>query len=138
MPLPRRSIYSTRRTPAPTVPRGLMPALREARETIAAQQQAIMTLQSGLAALSPRGPAGAPTPRVPPSAAPEKCELQMSPATFRSWRRSIECWLHLCRCPPQEAVHHIRLHCVPALQCAVDARLAFDCLHTERGTGCHR
>lgn len=34
----------------------------------------------------------------------------------------MECWLLLCKWPPQEAVQHIRLLCVPALQRAMDAR----------------
>ena len=125
MPLPRRSPHSTPRASTPAVPRGLMPVLHEARLTIIAQQHAITTLQADMATLSARGPAG-PTPRVPPSATPEKCDLEMTPAAFRSWRRSMECWLHLCKWPQQEAVHHVRLHCAPALQRAVDARFTFD------------
>lgn len=38
----------------------------------------------------------------------------------------MECWLLLCRWLPEEVVHHIRLHCVPALQCAVDVRFTLD------------
>ena len=34
----------------------------------------------------------------------------------------MSCWLQLCKWPPSEAVHHVRLHCVPALQRALDAR----------------
>ena len=107
------------------VPRGLMPLLQQARQTINEQQQAITTLQANMATLSTRGSA-TPTSRVPPSAAPEKCDLEMTSAAFRSWRRSMECWLLLCRWPQQEAVHHIRLHCTPLLQRAVDARFTID------------
>ncbi|XP_050705760.1 uncharacterized protein LOC126991108 [Eriocheir sinensis] len=50
----------------------------------------------------------------------------MSPAAFKSRRRSMECWLLLCRWPPQEAVQHVRLQCVPALHWALDARFTMD------------
>ncbi|KAK8392167.1 hypothetical protein O3P69_017638 [Scylla paramamosain] len=63
---------------------------------------------------------------VPLSAAPEKYDLDMTPAAFRSWERSMECWLLLCKWPRQEAVHHVRLLCGPALQRALDARFTFD------------
>ncbi|XP_064118967.1 uncharacterized protein LOC135223975 [Macrobrachium nipponense] len=45
-----------------------------------------------------------------------------NPPAFRSWRRSMECWIELCRLPPHEVVHHIRLYCTPPLQQALDAR----------------
>ena len=86
-----------------------------------AQQQAIQSLQADLARASVSTNTS-PLPRIPQSAAPEKCEAEMSSASFRSWRRSMSCWLQLCRWPPSEAVHHIRLHCVPTLQRSLDAR----------------
>ena len=46
----------------------------------------------------------------------------MTSAGFRSWRRSVESWLRLAGWPDREAVLHIRLLCVPKLQCALDAR----------------
>ena len=119
MPLPRRSPRSTPTASTPAVPRSLQPLLQQTRQTIFDQQQAITSLQADMAAFSTRGNA-APATRVPPSAAPEKWDLEMTPAAFKSWRRSIECWLH-CKWPRQ-AVHHVRLHCTPALQRAVDAR----------------
>ena len=102
-----------------------MPLLQRARQTITNQQRAITALQDNMAALNTRGNA-IPNTRVPPSAAPEKCNLEMTPAAFRSWRRSMECWLFLGKWPRQEAVHHIRLHCAPPLQRAVDARFILD------------
>ena len=36
----------------------------------------------------------------------------------------MECWLLLWKWPRQEAVHHVRLHCTPGLQRAVDARFS--------------
>ncbi|KAK8382230.1 hypothetical protein O3P69_015278 [Scylla paramamosain] len=48
-------------------------------------QQALMAMQQALARRSPAS-------RVPTSATPEKCEAEMSTASFRSWRRSAECW----------------------------------------------
>ncbi|KAK8407630.1 hypothetical protein O3P69_002287, partial [Scylla paramamosain] len=81
MPLPRRSPRSTPRASASTVPRSLMLLLQQARKTITDQQQAITTLQADMAALTARG-ASVHTPRVPPSAAPEKCDLEMAPAAW--------------------------------------------------------
>ena len=46
----------------------------------------------------------------------------MTAAGFRTWRRSVETWLRLAAWPDEEAVLHIRLLCVPDLQCALDAR----------------
>lgn len=125
MPLPRRSPRSTPRASTTVVPRSLQPLLQQARQTISDQQQAITTLQANMAALITRGNV-APAPRVPLSAAPEKCDLDMTPAAFRSWKRSMECWLLLCKWPRQEAVHHVRLLCGPPLQRALDARFTFD------------
>ncbi|KAK8385791.1 hypothetical protein O3P69_016517 [Scylla paramamosain] len=125
MPLPRRSPRSTPRASTTVVPRSLQPLLQQTRQTISDQQQAITTLQANMAALITRGNV-APAPRVPLSAAPEKCDLDMTPAAFRSWKRSMECWLLLCKWPRQEAVHHVRLLCGPPLQRALDARFTFD------------
>ncbi|MPC17352.1 hypothetical protein E2C01_010205 [Portunus trituberculatus] len=68
MPLPRRSPRSTPMVAASGVPRSLRPLLQQAKEAINEHQQAIATLQSGMAALGARA---APTPPVSPSAAPE-------------------------------------------------------------------
>ena len=48
--------------------------------------------------------------------------MEMTSAGFRTWRRSVETWLRLAAWPDEEAVLHIRLLCVPDLQCALDAR----------------
>ncbi|MPC59952.1 hypothetical protein E2C01_053985 [Portunus trituberculatus] len=69
---------STPRASMPVVPRSLKPLLQQARQTITKQQQAITTLQADMADLHTRCNA-APTPQVPPSAAPEKCDLEMTP-----------------------------------------------------------
>ncbi|KAK8374316.1 hypothetical protein O3P69_018358 [Scylla paramamosain] len=82
MPLPRRSPRSTPRASTTVVPR----SLQQARQTISDQRQAITTLQANMAALITRGNV-APAPRVPLSAAPEKCDLDMTPAAFRSSKR---------------------------------------------------
>ncbi|KAK8384181.1 hypothetical protein O3P69_009132 [Scylla paramamosain] len=86
MPLPRRSPRSTPRASTTVVPRSLQPLLQQARQTISDQQQAITTLQVNMAALITRGNV-APAARVPLSAAPEKCDLDMTPAAFRSSKR---------------------------------------------------
>ncbi|KAK8383418.1 hypothetical protein O3P69_019065 [Scylla paramamosain] len=85
MPLPRRSPRSTPRASTTVVPRSLQPLLQQARQTIGDQQQTITTLQANMAALITRGNV-APAPRVPLSAAPEKCDLDMTPAAFRQLR----------------------------------------------------
>ncbi|KAK7066518.1 hypothetical protein SK128_010396 [Halocaridina rubra] len=64
------------------------------------------------------------TPCVVMSSAQEKCVAEMSSATFRMWRLSMETWVLLNRWSDLEAVMHIRLTCVPALQHAVDSRYA--------------
>ncbi|MPC65141.1 hypothetical protein E2C01_059270 [Portunus trituberculatus] len=125
MPLPRRSLRSRSRASTPVVPSSFKPLFQQARQTVTEQQKAITTLQADMAALHTCGNA-APTPRVPASAAPEKCDLEMAPAAFRSWRRSMEYWLLLCKWPRREVVHHVRLHCAPPLQRAVDARFTFE------------
>ncbi len=78
-------------------------------------QQALMAMQQALARRSPAS-------RVPTSATPEKCEAEMSTASFRSWRRSAECWVRLNQWGAPEAVLHIRLLCTPALQRTLDTR----------------
>ncbi|KAK4326778.1 hypothetical protein Pmani_002795 [Petrolisthes manimaculis] len=60
--------------------------------------------------------------RLPAGATPNKCEMEMTAAGFRTWRCSIETWLRLAGWSNEEAVLHIRLLCAPDLQCAVDAR----------------
>ncbi|KAK3887585.1 hypothetical protein Pcinc_008290 [Petrolisthes cinctipes] len=94
--------------------------LGQTHQLLMAQTEAITSLQQQLAAAGrPR-----PHPSVPRSSAPEKCDMEMTTAAFRTWRRSMECWLGLNGWPPQEAVLHIRLHCTPALQCSLDARFS--------------
>ena len=100
----------------------LSPAsMLQARRVLQTQQQAIQDLQAEITALNLRGNVPL-QPRIPASAAPEKCEAEMSPAAFRSWKRSMECWLKLCKLRPTEEIHHVRLHCVPVLQRALDSR----------------
>ncbi|KAK3880046.1 hypothetical protein Pcinc_015433 [Petrolisthes cinctipes] len=91
--------------------------LGQTHQLLMAQTEAITSLQQQLAA------AGRPRshPSVPRSSAPEKCDMEMTTSAFRTWRRSMECWLGLNGWPPQEAVLHIRLHCTPALQRSLDA-----------------
>ena len=68
-------------------------------------------------------PSSAPTStRAPAGATPEKCDLEMSPSGFRTWRRSVEAWLQLANWQDKMAVLHIRLLCKPSLQTVLDAR----------------
>ena len=109
------------RTSAGTGVRISPASILQAQHMLQAQQQEIDTLRAEVTAMTLQG-GSAPQPRIPASAAPEKCEAEMSPAAFRSWQRSMECWLKLCKLKPSESVHHIRLHCVPVLQRALDSR----------------
>ncbi|XP_076050210.1 uncharacterized protein LOC143030874 [Oratosquilla oratoria] len=91
-------------------------ALEQAHRLLLAQTDAIVSLQQQLAARP------AQTTSVSRSSAPEKCDMDMSTAAFRSWRRSMQCWLDLNGWAPTEAVLYIRLHCTPPLQRSLDAR----------------
>ena len=104
----------------------ITPIMQQACTVLAAQQQQIQDLQVSLANASVRGPSMPIPLGLAASAAPEKCETEMSSAAFKSWRRSMGCWLQICHWPSQEAVHHIRLHCAPELQRALDARFTDD------------
>ena len=66
------------------------------------------------------------TPSVPSSAAPEKCEAEMSTVSFCSWRRSVERWVELQEWGPPKAVLCIRLCCILALQRIIDTRYSMD------------
>ena len=61
-------------------------------------------------------------PRPPNSAAPDKCELEMSVGDFKAWRCSAQWWIELNRLPHVEAVGHLRLLCSSKLQKAMDAK----------------
>jgi len=52
----------------------------------------------------------------------DKCDLDMTAADVRSWRRSVEDWSLLNMVKDADAVRYIRLLCVPSLQKALDAR----------------
>ncbi|XP_068228115.1 uncharacterized protein [Palaemon carinicauda] len=112
----RRPPQATPRRASPAMPRALSQAVMQAQTLIADQQRAIHSFQDALPG------SGARASKVPVSAAPEKCDAVMSLAAFRSWRRSMTGWIHLNKFPPQDVVLHLRLHCVPALQRALDAR----------------
>ena len=126
MPFRRRSQETPRARGSSRAPMRITPTMQQARAVLAAQQQQIQDLQVSLANASVRGPSMPIPLGLAASAAPEKCETEMSSAAFRSWRRSMGCWLQICHWPSQEAVHHIRLHCVPELQRALDARFTDD------------
>ena len=121
MPVRRRSQATPGPRRSPRTPARYLPAMHQAHAVLTAQQQAIEDLQTSLAAATLRGPTPVPL-GVTTSAAPEKCEVDMTTSAFRSWRRSMTSWLQICRWPQQEAVLHIRLHCVLDLQRALDAR----------------
>ena len=120
MPLNRRpSLTPARGRPSPTS-RASSSLVSQAQSTLLAQQEVIASLQASLASLSTssrRIPG-----RTPAGATPEKCELEMSSAGFRTWRRSVEAWLALAGWLDQDAVLHIRLLCVSDLQRALDVK----------------
>ena len=110
-----RSEYGVLKTPQ------VLTAQRPAHEGQAALRHlSRRRLQAGMASLATtRQPS---SHKLPAAATPEKCAIEMTSAGFRSWRRSVESWLRLAGWPDREAVLHIRLLCVPKLQCALDAR----------------
>ncbi|XP_066965683.1 uncharacterized protein [Macrobrachium rosenbergii] len=93
------------------------------------QQAAIEALTRQLSALQwnssvpPQSPVSG---RGPAAVAPEKCKLDMYLSAFRSWRRSVECWLHLNKWVGIEAVMHLRLWYEAELQSTLDAKLSSD------------
>ena len=72
--------------------------------------------------MSQATPPMAEKPRVPNSAAPEKCKLEMGSEDFRTWTTSMEWWLKLNQWRSADAVGYIRLSCTPDLQMATDSR----------------
>ncbi len=82
MATPNRPVVRTRRSPA-IASRGLTSALAQARAVIQIQQQALSSLQAGLTAADSSGHGGHPA-RQPLTSAPEKCEIEMTSATFRT------------------------------------------------------
>ena len=99
---------STGRTPT-GAPAGSM------RRTIAQQQLALQWMSDQLAGL--QTPSAAKTCASP---IPEKCSLEYSKASFRSWERSMISWSQLSRWTDREAVLNIRLHCDAELQRTID------------------
>ncbi|KAK4313454.1 hypothetical protein Pmani_015211 [Petrolisthes manimaculis] len=109
-----RPRYATPRGGRPRTPR------RPGGPTLNVTGPELTGLLSNMASLATqRTSAGG---RLPAGATPNKCEMEMKAAGFRTWRRSIETWLRLAGWSNEEAVLHIRLLCAPDLQCAVDAR----------------
>ena len=62
--------------------------------------------------------------KLPSSAQPSKCELDMTPEDFRSWKTTLSMWIALSRVSNQESVILIRMFCTPQLQKALDNRIA--------------
>lgn len=46
-----------------------------------------------------------PRPSSPRSSALKKCDMEMAKATFRTWRRSMECWLDQDQIEGSAGVH---------------------------------
>ena len=111
---PRGRRTSDRQSPnaGPAVPHSLAATMSQAQAVIAAQQRAIESLQANMASLSIQG--NVTRTRGPLSTAPEKCELEMSSAAFRSWRRSMVSWLHLSKWTPQCPAHQTQLCTSPS------------------------
>ncbi|KAG7153583.1 hypothetical protein Hamer_G026376 [Homarus americanus] len=114
MPLSFRPWFSTpSRTRRGHLSSATLAILAQAQSVLMSQQQAIVSLQASLASMS--APRQSSQPLVSRATAPEKCDLEMSSAIFRSWRRSTECWLQLNKWPDADAILCIHLLCVPAL-----------------------
>ena len=90
------------------------------------QQAAIEALTRQLSALQGDNSTTPAPGRAPAAAAPGKCKLDMSMSAFRSWRRSVLCWLHLNKWVGREALMHLRLWCEVDLQSALDAKFTTD------------
>ena len=88
----------------------------EAQTLLLAQQGAIAALQRDLAAM------GTPRRKVLSTAGLDKCDLDMTAADFRTWRRSLEDWIELNAVGNGDAARYIRLLCAPRLQKTLDAR----------------
>ena len=85
---------------------------------IGAPQPAMPPQQPGYPFIQPSGN------KLPSSAQPSKCELNMTPEDFRSWRTTISMWLALSRVSNEEGVILIRMYCTPPLQKALDNKIA--------------
>lgn len=112
----RRSSRGAHSTPVGVAPRSpaLQHVVAEGRDALQALNDRLATMASGLCLQS--------SPRAPAPPLPEKCALEMSSASFRTWKRSMTQWLRLYKLQPTDAVQHIRLHCTPELQRTLDAR----------------
>ena len=112
----RRSSRGAHGTPAaqPRSPVALSQVVNEGRQALQALGDQLATMASGLQLNG--------SPRAPAPPLPERCALEMSSASFRTWKRSMLQWLKLHRLQPTDSVQHIRLHCTPELQRVLDAR----------------
>ncbi|KAK8377981.1 hypothetical protein O3P69_018713 [Scylla paramamosain] len=90
--------------------------LAQAQTFLLSQQGAIEALRRDVAAM------GTPRRKVFITAGLDKCDLDMSAADFRTWRRSLEDWIELNAVGDGDAARYIRLLCAPELQKALDAR----------------
>ncbi|XP_045122674.1 uncharacterized protein LOC123511117 [Portunus trituberculatus] len=90
--------------------------LAQAQTFLLSQQGAIAALQRDVATM------GTPRRKVFSTAGLDKCDLDMSAADFRTWRRSLEDWIELNAVGKGDAARYIRLLCAPELQKALDAR----------------
>ncbi|KAK8372979.1 hypothetical protein O3P69_012755 [Scylla paramamosain] len=92
--------------------------LAQAQTFPLSQQGAIEALRRDVAAM------GTPRRNVFSTAGLDKCDLDMSAADFKTWRRSLEDWIELNAVGDGDAARYIRLLCAPELQKALDARAA--------------
>ncbi|KAK8372241.1 hypothetical protein O3P69_016142 [Scylla paramamosain] len=90
--------------------------LAQLQTFLLSQQGAIEALRRDVAAM------GTPRRKVFSTAGLDKCDLDMSAADFRTWRRSLEDWIELNAVGDGDAARYIRLLCAPELQKALDAR----------------
>ncbi|KAK8381431.1 hypothetical protein O3P69_018484 [Scylla paramamosain] len=90
--------------------------LAQAQTFLLSQQGAIEALRRDVAAM------GTPRRKVFSTAGLDKCDLDMSAADFRTWRRSLEDWIELNAVGDGDAARYIQLLCAPELQKVLDAR----------------
>ena len=86
--------------------------------------QVLMSLLPGIARMATAaGQDAAPRPnRVPSSAAPDRCKLEMTAGDYRAWKNSMDWWLKHNQFNATDAVGHIRLSCSSELQHVIDTK----------------
>ncbi|KAG0710287.1 hypothetical protein GWK47_023139 [Chionoecetes opilio] len=95
-----------------------------ARHHTSPTQRALQDVLAGMASLV-HGTRAPTVTRTPAPVTLEKCEMEITAAEFRTWRRSVS-WVALTGWSDNAATLHIRLNCISPLQRAINARYSAD------------